>query len=148
MGWCDSTNELPASFVINRFIHNLSLMFQLYSTHNMSTSVVENNQFNSISTTEEKMTTKRPHNLSRDEFRDQIHRHLRLIASKVLDQRTTLRVQTLVHYEYNQTIRQLQRENESSSSSEDSDEDDEFDYLFAYRRKKHKRSKRSYECDN
>ncbi|KAI6213155.1 hypothetical protein M3Y94_00117300 [Aphelenchoides besseyi] len=133
---------------INRFIHNLSSMLFSYIVRTMSTPVVKNNQLNTTTTTEEKMATKRSHNMSRDQLRDEIHRHLRLIANKVLDQRTPLLVQTLVCNEYNRTIIQLQQANESSSSSEDSDEDDEFDYLCVYGRKKHKRTKRSYGHQN
>lgn len=80
--------------------------------------------------------------------RDELHHHLRVLANKPIDHRTTLLVQTVVYREWSRTIGQLQQSNDNSATSSDETSDEEFGPIVrVVKRKKfkHKRAKRSDE---
>lgn len=67
--------------------------------------------------------------------RTEINNHLRLLANKIINNRTPLLVQTLIQHEYNQKMSQLREAEEHSQSDSESDEDC-YDYYggFVYSR--------------
>lgn len=75
--------------------------------------------------------------------RTEINNHLRVIANKVIDNRTSLLVQILINHEYNEKLNQLRRvEEEEEFTTDSSASEDEYDcYGFVYKnhmRKKYK----------
>ncbi|KAI6220857.1 hypothetical protein M3Y99_01589400 [Aphelenchoides fujianensis] len=96
-----------------------------------------------IGTPMSKISHKRVHSPSRDE----LHHHLRVLANKPIDHRTTLLVQTVVYREYMRTVGELQQTNEQSGSSSEETSDDEFGPLVRVVKRKKFKNKRAKRAD-